>query len=160
MFTVRRLRLGEGELYRQIRLTSLQESPFAFTTTYESALKRAPESWDEQADRSAEGSDRATFLLFSDEDPIGIAALYKDEKLVDKGELIQVWVAPDFRGTGVVDMLMNAVITWAKENNYHQVFAGVASGNDRALRFYQKWGFRLVEETWEDASGSYLVKDV
>ena len=160
MISARRLRYGESELYRQIRLTSLQESPSAFTTTYESALRRAPESWREQADQSAEGPDRATFLLFSDEVPIGLAALYRDAKLLDTGELIQVWVAPDFRGTGAVDILMNAIITWAKENNFHQVFAGVASGNDKALKFYQKWGFRLVDEMKEDASGCFLVKDV
>jgi RimJ/RimL family protein N-acetyltransferase len=158
--SVRRLRLGEGELFRQIRLTSLLESPSAFTTTYETAVKRSPESWSEQADRSAEGPDRATFLLFSDKEPVGIMALYRDLLELDAGELIQVWISPDFRGTGAAGKLMEAVMRWAKKNNFDRIFAEITPGNDRALQFYRKWDFRQMDETKEDGSWSFLVKEI
>ena len=76
MITVRRIRIGEGGLFRQMRLTALRESPSAFGSTFESALRRSPESWSEQADSTAQGSDRSTFIAFSGDLPIGIAALY------------------------------------------------------------------------------------
>jgi RimJ/RimL family protein N-acetyltransferase len=160
MFSVRRIHMGEGDLFKQIRLSSLFESPSAFSSTYESAMKRTPESWQEQADKSAEGSDRATFLLFSEDAPIGIAALYRVVNNLDTGEVIQVWVSPVYRGTGAAEILMEAVFRWARENGFRRVLAGINQGNVRALRFYQRLGFSLVQETKEDGTGSFLVKDV
>jgi RimJ/RimL family protein N-acetyltransferase len=143
-----------------MRLTSLRESPFAFSSTYESALMRSPESWREQADQSAEGPDRATFLLFSEDAPIGIAALYRDMNNIDIGELIQVWVSPDYRATGAAETLMEAVFDWAREHGFRKILAGINQGNVRALRFYQRLGFKLEHETKDDGTGSFLVKDV
>lgn len=160
MISVRRIQMGEGELFKKMRLTSLRESPAAFSSTYASALKRTPESWREQADQSAEGPDRATFLLFSEDTPIGIAALYRDMNNIAMGEVIQVWVSPEYRSTGAAVTLMEAVFGWAKANGIKRILAGINQGNTRALRFYQRLGFRLVQETKGDGTGSFLVKDV
>ena len=157
MITIRRLQLGEVDLYKQLRLSSLQDAPYAFPSTYEAALQRSPESWREQAERSAQGSDRATFIAFSEDSPIGMAALYRREDRVDAGELLQVWVSPEYRGTGVVWDLMDAIFKWASENNFHRIIAGVTKGNARALTFYTRYGFSMMEESSE---GVYLVKDV
>ena len=64
MITVRRIKVGESDLYKQIRLTSLQDAPYAFSSTHKSALQRSANSWREQVDNTAQGSDRATFLVF------------------------------------------------------------------------------------------------
>lgn len=157
MITIRRLQVGEVDLYKQLRLTSLQDAPYAFPSTYEAALHRSPESWREQAERSAQGSDRATFIAFSEDSPIGMAALYRREDRVDAGELLQVWVSPEYRGTGVVWDLMDAIFKWASENNFHKIIAGVTKGNARALTFYTRYGFSMMEESSE---GVYLVKEV
>jgi len=125
-----------------MRLTALCESPFAFASTYEAALRRSPESWSEQADSTAHGSDRSTFIAFSDDSPIGTAALYRIGEGNDVGELLQVWVSPEYRGKRVARALMNAVFQWASANGYRAVVATIAKGNTRALRFYQKYGFR------------------
>jgi len=160
MIFVRRIRIGEGELFKQIRLTSLFESPSSFTTSYESALKRTPESWSEQADLSAEGTDRGTFFLFSENVAIGIAALYRDTARVDAGELIQVWVSPEYRGTGAAEILLEAVFNWARENGFHRILAGVNPGNVRALKFYQRLGFKAVGEPLENDTGRFMSKEV
>jgi len=151
MISVRRLRIGEGELYKQIRLASLQESPYAFSSTYASALKRSPESWSEQADNSAGGPDRATFIAFSGDSPIGLAALYRDKEGADTGEVLQVWVSPEYRGKGVAVSIMDALFRWARENGFRRVKAGINPGNIRAVRFYLKYGFRIV------SGGGHLV---
>jgi RimJ/RimL family protein N-acetyltransferase len=142
MISVRRIRIGEGELFKHMRLTSLRESPSAFGTTYESALRRSPESWSEQADSTAQGSDRSTFIAFSGDSPIGIAALYRNGEGTDVGELLQVWVSPEYRGQGVATDLMDAVFQWAGENGFRTVVATIAKGNARALRFYRQYGFK------------------
>lgn len=157
MITVRRLQVGEADLFRQVRLMALQEAPDAFPSTYAAALQRSAESWRDQADRSAEGRDRATFIAFSNDLPVGMAALYRDEEKAGVGELLQVWVGPEYRGTAIVWDLMDAVFKWAGENNFHRIIAGVTKGNARALKFYIKYGFSILEETSE---GVYLVKGV
>jgi hypothetical protein len=50
MITIRRIRPGEGRLFREMRLKSLEESPSAFSTTFQYAVERTLESWREQAD--------------------------------------------------------------------------------------------------------------
>ena len=160
MISVRRIQIGEGELFKQMRLISLRESPSAFMSTYKSALRRSPESWSEQADNTAEGPDRATFIAFSGNSPIGIAALYRDNVRRDTGEVLQVWVSPEHRGKGVAVSIMDAVFRWARDNGFRKVLATITEGNARALRFYQKYGFRLVHETSPDGPENLLIKEI
>jgi ribosomal protein S18 acetylase RimI-like enzyme len=157
MISVRRIRIGEGELFKQMRLTSLRESPSAFASTYESALRRSPESWSEQTDSTAQGSDRSTFIAFSGDSPIGIAALYRTGEETKVGELLQVWVSPEYRSQGVAVDLMDAVFQWAGENGFRTVIVTVAKGNTRALRFYRKYGFKPSNIASLDGSDDPVV---
>lgn len=157
LITIRRIRVGEADLFKQIRLTALQDAPYAFTSTYESELQRSTESWREQAEGTALGVDRATFIVFSEDVPIGIAALYRDKDKVDSGELLQVWISPQYRGTTVTRDLMDTIFKWAENNNFNTVIAGVTKANIRALKFYVKYGFTILEET---PVGVNLVKEV
>ena len=161
MATIRRIQKGEADLFRQIRLEALREAPYAFSSTYESAIQRSAESWREQADSSAQGSHRATFIAFSEGLPIGIAALYRLEDQADAGEVLQVWVAPEFRETGVAWDLMDLVFKWAGENNFRRIIAGVTKVNPRALKFYSKYGFSVMDEPVSNLPDCLsLVKEV
>ena len=158
MITIRRLQSGEADLFRTIRLQALQESPHAFASTYESALQRTSESWIEQAESTTQGKDRATFLVFSNQEPIGIAALYRLEGKSDTGELLQVWISPDHRGSNAARALLDAIFAWAGENDFHSIQAVVAASNLRALTFYAKYGF--LNEMPEITGQVTLVKEV
>lgn len=149
--------MGEGDLFKRIRLNSLRESPFAFGSDYQSAVSRDPASWREQADSTAEGSDRSTFLAFSDETPVGIMALYRREDETDIGDLLQVWVSPNFRGQGIATGLMNAVLRWAKEGTFRTVIATVARDNHRARQFYESCGFKPEDSTCIDGTKQPIV---
>ena len=157
MVTVRRIKFDEIDLYKQVRLVSLKDAPYAFETTYDSAVRRSDEVWRERVESGAEGTDGATFLAFSGELPIGIAALFRIKDRVNVGELMQVWVSPEYRGTTVTRDLMDTIFKWAGENNFHKVIAGVTKANVKALKFYVKYGFSALEET---AEGVYLAKEV
>lgn len=141
MLIIRRIRPGESELYKKLRLKSLRDSPAAFGSTYKSALKRSPESWTKQTDESSQGSDRATFLAFKDSQAVGLAAIYRLESPVDVGELMQVWTTPEIRRQGVALALLDTTMAWASENNFRAVTAGIMAGNAGAMTFYQKYGF-------------------
>lgn len=138
--TIRRLNMGEADLYRHVRLESLKESPEAFAASYESALSRDYDSWAVQADASASGRDRATFIVLGDQ-PIGLAALYRDQSFPHEGELIQVWVSPCCRGSRTAIDLMDTIFNWASCHGFASIRAEVAHHNLRALRFYEKYGF-------------------
>lgn len=161
MIIIRRIHVDEVDLFREIRLTALQEAPYAFSTTYESALQRSDESWREQVERTAQGSDRAAFIAVSEDTPIGVAALYRLEDQADVGEVFQVWVRPEYRGTSVARDLMDTIFEWAKANGFRRILAGVTRGNARALNFYTNYGFSVVDESSpNDSEGISLVKEV
>lgn len=143
MHTIRRLNAGEASVYRSLRLEALKDSPEAFSTSYESALKRDDDSWTLQADSSAHGSDRATFIVLADR-PIGLAALYRDADHPSVGELLQMWIAPSHRGGGAAADLLDHLFRWAARHSFASIRAEVTQGNLRALRFYEKYGFQPV----------------
>lgn len=153
---IRRLNPGEADLYRSVRLESLRDSPEAFASTYESALKRSGESWQQQADSTATGSDRATFVALEDR-PVGVAAIYRNPEKSGEGELIQVWVAPDHRGTGLAGSLIDALLQWAAGNGILIILAEVTADNSRALRFYEQQGFVSIDRKAGPEGANHLL---
>jgi len=153
MISVRRIALGEGEIFKHLRLASVSEFPEFFGTTLEDAVARCEESWNLQADSSAVGSDRATFLAFSDQDPIGIAALYRDDVEKTYAALIQVWVHPAHRRRNVAGKLLKEVFGWAKTNEFARIYAWVVKDNKRMLRTLSNFGFEIAgeEKSFRDA---------
>jgi GNAT superfamily N-acetyltransferase len=161
LITIRRIQIGEAALYRQIRLTALKDAPYAFETTYDAALQRSEGMWHARVESTAQGSDDAIYLAFSDHLPIGMAALVRIKGQTNTGELVQVWVRPEHRETGVAWDLMNSIFTWAKENNFHKIIAGVTQVNAGAIRFYTKYGFSRTDGSAQsNVESIYLVKEV
>jgi ribosomal protein S18 acetylase RimI-like enzyme len=90
-----------------------------------------------------------------------MAALYRLEDKFDIGKLLQVWIAPEHRGTGVAWGLMDAIFEWASENNFRTSLCRVRTGNTRAQKFYLKYGFSISDEfASPDFDGACLVKEV
>jgi RimJ/RimL family protein N-acetyltransferase len=141
---VRRIGQGEGEVYRSVRLAALAESPAAFSTTYESAVGRSAESWQAQADGAASGTLRATFLAFSGDLPVGLASVYRTAVTATEAELLQVWIAPADRGSGLARVLVEACLAWAAAAGIQRVVAALEPGNERARKFYAKLGFVAI----------------
>lgn len=157
MITIRRLQPGEAGLYRELRLQALRESPEAFGTSLADALARDDQSWIDQAYASASGPDRATFVALLDGRPVGLAALYRNAAEPGTGELIQMWVAPEWRGGALAGELLGAIFRWAGENDFLRVKAEVMAGNARALGCYRKFGFSEIEDRAEAAGGSRVL---
>lgn len=64
----------------------------------------------------------------------------------DAAVLNELYVAPDRRGTGVADALLDAVVAQARDQNppLDRMVLDVDGNNDRARAFYQRHGF----ESW------------
>ncbi|MDA3873041.1 MAG: GNAT family N-acetyltransferase [Kiritimatiellae bacterium] len=147
MITIRRIRQGEGALLRDLRLQALKNDAYAFGSTYESAIARSLDSWNQQADSTAEGSLRATFIAFRHHEPIAISAIYKNEGKKNEAEVLQVWITPEFRGSGLANKMMDSVFGWAEDNGYTNVTAEDTQINQRALSFYLNYGFEKISES-------------
>lgn len=52
-----------------------------------------------------------------------------------------MFVDPDYRGRGVNRLVMDALLDWAKARELTEVRLQVYSGNDSAIRAYEKTGF-------------------
>jgi len=148
MIDCRRATKNDVELFKEVRLKALKDSPDAFGSTYESALQRDHGSWRDQLFLTTTGGDRNTQFAFSGEQCVGIAALYRETSLLE-GELIMMWVDPEYRGTDAASLLVNDLLSWAKDSGLDTVYLEVTDSNARAIKFYTNLGFCDSGETVE-----------
>ena len=71
------------------------------------------------------------------EEPAGLCAIQDDE-------LYLLYVSADARGTGVAAALLADAEARLLEAGIEIAWLGCAVGNDRAARFYEKWGWRRM----------------
>ncbi|KAM3075968.1 hypothetical protein ACMFMG_006519 [Clarireedia jacksonii] len=64
----------------------------------------------------------------------------------DKVELQRIYVHPSAHGKGVGRLLADAIQEMAREQGFKYIWLGVWQENSRAIRAYQKWGFKEVGE--------------
>lgn len=58
-----------------------------------------------------------------------------------QGEIVSIYVRPEFRSTGAGTRLLNEHIRWLKENNVTTIYLFVHPCNIDAIRFYWKFNF-------------------
>jgi ribosomal protein S18 acetylase RimI-like enzyme len=58
-------------------------------------------------------------------------------------ELRKFYIDPAYHGRGVADALMGEVISAVADGCEGALWLSVFSGNQRAISFYQRWGFRI-----------------
>ena len=80
-------------------------------------------------------------------DPDVVAAL----KLVPSVELSKCYVHPEHHGLGAAAELMHASLQAAAAAGGAGVWLGVNSQNGRAIRFYEKSGFRKSKHPWSNS---------
>jgi len=140
MNTCRRALNEDATLFREIRLQALKDSPEAFGSTYEQALERDTDSWQDQIQSTVSSINRNTQFCFKDDECIGIAALYREDR-ADTGDIIMMWVSPQARGTDAAALLIKNLISWASEVGMSEVLLNVTDTNMRAIQFYMNCGF-------------------
>lgn len=83
-------------------------------------------------------------LVAKDKEKVVGFAVYgssRDEDLMNAGEVIAIYVLPEYYNRKIGYRLMNEV--FSRLGEYNTVFLWVLEKNERAILFYQKYGFEF-----------------
>ena len=131
----------EWETFRDVRLASLADAPGAFGASYADWVDAPEQRW-----RSRLTDVPFTIVALTDGRGVGVVSGAQAD---DHVELISMWVAPEHRGTGLAERLIDQV-AGGPSSNGHDTFLMVRDDNERAVRAYEKAGFvdLGVPEDW------------
>ncbi len=82
-----------------------------------------------------------TFVVENDGELIAFAQCKRGE---DEIELVRIYVDRRFHGGGIAQQLMNAVEEFTRNARVSRLWLGVWEHNPRAIKFYEKCGFRVT----------------
>jgi GNAT superfamily N-acetyltransferase len=125
---------------RELRFAALTDAPHAFEASLEDEVGWGVVEW------LSFVRNVAWFVASLDGQPIGLVGGLQRSEAQDEPEIISMWVAPPERGTGAADLLLQAVLQWARKIGAHSMALWVADGNAHARRLYERHGFRLTGE--------------
>jgi ribosomal protein S18 acetylase RimI-like enzyme len=137
--TIRRLGLDDVSAYRAIRHEALANHPEAFVSTAEAFAQKS----DAEIRQTLEALTVFGAVL-PDGSLGGINAFMRHEgaKERHRGWMIQVYVRPEHRGSGMAAALVEHLVEHARRHVL-QIHLGVWSENQPAIKLYQRLGFEL-----------------
>lgn len=140
---VRRVVEDDWQLLRDVRLEMLADTPLAYLETVLDAEQRSEGEWRFRAQRGSSGN---TDLALAAEDParpgrwLAYLACFVDGP--GQGHVVSVYVAASQRGTGLAARMLDAVLTWARDDaGLDRLHLYVHQDNERAHAFYRRYGF-------------------
>jgi ribosomal protein S18 acetylase RimI-like enzyme len=139
---VRRLGPEDYDALRELRLESLHRHPELFAADPDQEAAMPKEEWLRRL------SSAVSFGGVVDGRLCGLLVFSQPSrpKLAHTGDLGAMYVREDARGTGLADALMNAVLDHAA-TVVEQLQLTVNAENARAIRFYERHGFRPIGRT-------------
>lgn len=141
---VRKVRAEEFELWRQLRLTALRDTPLAFGSTFASEVQHPLSVWKERTAAFAAGDERVMFVAEDVDRWIGCAGAVMEERVP---YVISMWVSPGERRRGIGVALLCAVAGWAYEKGNRRLLLWVTEGNAAASKLYERMGFQRTGRT-------------
>ena len=95
--------------------------------------------------RSQAGSiNNVRYLAKADGEIIGTASLNRRANRMSHRGVFGISLKKAWWGCGAASALTEAVLSFAKENGFEQLNLEVRSSNTRAIRLYEKYGFRKL----------------
>jgi len=137
---IRRLTTADLALWRSFRVEALTSSPESFLMTLAEEEERP------DAALVADVVERPVLGCFEGDGLTGCIALRAMEgpEFAHRAWVGTVYVSPERRGRGDADRLMEAMTAVAREAGHLQLELYVLSTNSRAVRFYERHGFRVT----------------
>ena len=129
------------EELRKLRLIALEDSPEWFAARLEVEQIRSGEEW------MSELATAEWRVIRDGEKNIGMMAVSAAEAIRDADcWLFGCWIAPEYRGQGIMTLIVNELDEICKSKNWSKQGLGVWPNNVRAIRSYEKFGFYVAGE--------------
>jgi ribosomal protein S18 acetylase RimI-like enzyme len=140
---IRKLQPHESSIYRETRLVCLKNAPEYFGSTYEEEVKIPKLKFETCIED--ESPDHFMFGAFDAEKLIGLAGFDRMQRrrARHRGEVVHMYVDPNYRGQNIGEALLRGLLDHVFGlDGIEQAQLSVIAGNDRAIRLYEKIGFR------------------
>ena len=92
----------------------------------------------------AQSQDNIQLLAKANGEIIGTASLNRKQRRMGHRAEFGISLKKAWWGCGAASALMEAILAFAKENGFEQLNLEVRSSNARAIRLYEKYGFRKL----------------
>ncbi|MBN0045168.1 GNAT family N-acetyltransferase [Streptomyces actuosus] len=154
-YVIRSIRADEWPAAKELRLAALQDpiAHLAFLETYNEVLAQPDSFWEGRAARVCEGAESGQQIIAEGQDGrwVGtLTVLLEEPGTTDwagypverkQGHVVGVFVRPEERGSGLIEVLVDAGLEWAWGRDAERVRLIVHEENGRAQRLYRKVGF-------------------
>ncbi|MGV3574456.1 MAG: GNAT family N-acetyltransferase [Devosia sp.] len=153
-FSIRQLSFGDVAAYRSIRHEALLNHPEAFLSSAEAFAEKSDADIRQTLDALT-----VFGAVLPDGSIGGMNAFLRNEgqKERHRGWMLQVYVRPEHRGSGMSKALCEHLIEHAREKVI-QIHLGVWAENEPAIRLYERLGFETygTEPRYLYVNGRYL----
>ena len=155
--------------YRELRLSSLKESPFAFSDSYEDQANKTLADFQLEIIKTGNPIESFTLGAFSESRLIGFVKFKRDQrtKARHRASLYSLYVEPKYRGQGIAKRLILELFRRIEPlNEIEQLQLSTILSKNNLRAFYQSFGFQklggiitedlIIERQYVDAI--YMVK--
>ncbi len=167
---IRFLDENDSLIYREIRLSSLKESPFAFSDSYEDQLNKSILDFQIEIKKIINPIESFTLGAFSNKSQlIGFVKFKRDNrsKARHRASLCSLYVNPDYRGKGIAKKLIIELLKSIESiTELKQLQLSTIITKEPLIDFYKSFGFEklgniikddlIIENQYVDAI--YMVK--
>ncbi|MCB9798450.1 GNAT family N-acetyltransferase [Candidatus Nomurabacteria bacterium] len=146
MIEIIKLHPDQWELFKDIRLKSLQVEPIAFGSSYELEKERSEEQWRQSLEKNWLEETSWQYFAMEGEKVVGFMGAYIDAlpRLRHVAHLKAVFVETEYRGKGISKRLFEFLTDKLKEAGVLKLQLLVNKENERAVAFYKKLGFSVL----------------
>lgn len=138
--TVRVLDEQDWQIYRDVRLAALADSPNAFAASAAQERQFDDAFWRRRLTRSRR------MIAQRGDDVVGVVSIGHSRSEDPRScELFGLWVRPDLRGQGVAWQLVQAGVDQAGNDSFEFVYYWVGTDNGRGVAFASSFGFRPAD---------------
>jgi GNAT superfamily N-acetyltransferase len=138
---VRRVTMADAAMARALRLEMLADTPLAFLETIDEAAARPHAAFTAKLAERVSGDVSAQFVAEADGRLVGQAGGWRPPGRRDVTLIFAVYLTPAWRGSGLLGRLIDAVAQWSRAAGRPELELEVVTGNDRAVRAYERLGF-------------------
>ena len=138
----RKLKSSEAKDFRRVRLDCLKRFPDKFGSSYEDELKMPRVLFEDFIENESEN--HVFFGAFADNNLIGIAGFVRGNrrKTRHRGEIVSMYVNPDFQGQKIGEKLLRALIEEIfNSDEIESLELTVVADNISAAKLYERVGF-------------------